>query len=162
MSKAGPTEAKRGEAGYTFAAMLVLLVALALGAQATVIPTSTERQRAAEEELIHRGLAYARAIESYWRADPENPAFPPTLEALLDDPREDGRRHIRRLLDPVIAEDWTLIPAEGGGISGVAPDSNDAPFKRSGFPEGVDFPEDVTAYADWQFVFDPEKEDSSL
>ncbi len=145
------------EAGYTFATLLVVLVALALGAQATIIPTSTEVQRERERELIHRGLAYARAVESYWRADIENPAFPPSLDALLDDPRTEGRRHIRRLLAPVIATDWRLVMAEDGGIAGVSPVSDKIPFKQADFPDGLTVPEDAGIYADWQFVFDPEK-----
>lgn len=158
MWKAGQTEPPRGEAGYTFAAMLILIVALALGAQATVVPTSTETRRAAEDELIHRGLAYARAIESYWRADPDDPAFPPGLDALLDDPREDGRRHIRRLVDPVIASEWEVIRADGGGIAGVRPASDAGPFRQSGFPAGMTVPERATRYSDWEFVFDPDAE----
>jgi len=156
MSRAGPTDTMpRGEAGYTYAALLIVLVALALGAQAAVIPTTTVTRRAQEEELIHRGLAYALAIESYWRAE-SLPAFPPNLDALLDDPRAEGRRHIRRLLDPVIATEWRLLQAEGGGIAGVQPVSGEAPFRRGDYPAGLFAPEDADAYSEWEFRFDPD------
>ncbi len=156
MSKAGPT---KGEAGYTYAALLVLIFALALGATATTIPPSTTFQRNAEAELIHRGQSYARAIESYWRADPDNPEFPPTLEALLDDPRENGRRHIRRLLDPVIASEWRVIWADTGGVLGVSPASEKPSFRRSSFPEQMRVEDGAVTYAQWTFVFDPETQE---
>ena len=156
MSKAGPTEISRGERGYTYAALLIVLVALALGAQAAVVPSSTAIRRAQEEELIHRGLAYARAVKSYWAAEPGNLAFPPSLDALLEDPRQEGRRHIRRLLDPVIATEWRLLRAEDGGIAGVQPVSGEVPFRQADYPEGLAAPESVTAYSDWEFRFDPD------
>lgn len=156
MSKAGPIDAFRGERGYTYAALLIVLVALGLGAQAAIVPTSTAIRRAQEEELIHRGLAYARAIESYWSAEPGKPAFPPDLEALLDDPRAEGRRHIRRLLDPVIATEWRPLPADSGGIAGVQPVSGEMPFRLADYPEGMVTPESVSAYSDWEFRFTPD------
>lgn len=155
MSKAGQTRVPPREAGYTYAALLVLLFALALGAQATTIPTQTALQREAELELIHRGQMYARAVASYWRADPDNPAFPPSLDALLDDPRASGRRHIRRLLDPVIANEWRLVSADAGGIAGVAPVSDAEPFRRSDLPPEIRADEAARTYAEWEFVFDP-------
>lgn len=155
MWKAGRTS-PRGEAGYTFASMLILLVGAGLAAQTVFIPTSTEIRRASEEELIFRGMAYARAVQSYWLADAEAPSFPPGLDALLEDPRSEAR-HIRRLYDPVIGENWRTIPAEGGGIAGVALDSSLTPFKRSGFPVGMVVSDAAETYGQWQFVFTPDE-----
>ena len=157
MWKAGQTEPKAGEAGFTYAALLIVLVGLALGVQAAAIPTATITQRASEDELIHRGLAYVRAIESYWRADPDEPAFPPTLDALLLDPRDGETRHIRRLLPPAAGENWELLFADEGGIRGVAPVSDSVPFRQSGFPPEVVTPDGAMGYSDWQFVFDPDQ-----
>lgn len=158
MWKAGQTRFWRTEDGYTFAAVLILLVALALGAQATVIPTSTSVQRAAEDELIHRGLTYVHAIESYWSADPEKPEFPPELAALLDDPREPGRRHIRRLVEPVIASEWRIIRADTGGIAGVSPVSDRPAFRRGDAPRGMEIVDNATEISGWQFLFQPQEE----
>lgn len=158
MSRAGRTEPPAGgEAGYTYAALLIVLVGLGLTVETAFIPPATEARRADEAELIFRGMAYRRAIESYYLADPGVPEFPPNLDALLEDPREEGRRHIRRLYEPVIASDWDLIEAEGGGIAGVVPESELTAFRRAGFPEGMEVAEEAEAYTGWRFVFDPDE-----
>jgi hypothetical protein len=149
MCKAGPTEA-----GYTYVAMLVVLVALALAAQVTFVPTATDLRRAAEEELIFRGRAYARAIESYYDSDPGPQQFPQRLEDLLDDPRSDGLRHIRRLYESGTGAPWQEMEAAAGGIMGVSVTSPWKPFRRSQLPAGVFIEENSDGYAEWQFVAD--------
>ena len=132
MCKAGRTEA-----GYTYVTVLVALVAMALAAQVTFVPTATELRREDEAELIFRGQEYARAIDSYYRADPARPIYPPTLDALLQDPRASERRFIRRLYDPLIGDQWDEIPAADGGIVGVSIRLARAPFRRGQLPRGV-------------------------
>jgi hypothetical protein len=80
------------------------------------------------------------------------------LEDLLDDPRFEDVRHIRRLYEPVIAETWETISAEGGGIAGVRPISDRESFRRSGFPAELKVEDGAETYSDWRFLFDPEEE----
>lgn len=150
-SKAG------AEAGYTYVAILAIVTVAAIAAQTAQIPPQSARIRDAEEELLFRGQAYANAIESYYLADPERPAFPQSLSDLLNDPREAGRRHIRQLWsDPISDTPWQIIQdANGGGITGVAPASGAAPRKRAFFPEGMQSFDGADRYADWRFEFLP-------
>ena len=61
-----------------------------------------------EAELLFRGQAYRRAIESYYRA---NGVYPRALEDLLKDPRFPSKRHIRSLYpDPMgKGQAWLLL-----------------------------------------------------
>lgn len=143
------------EAGYTYITVLIVVFALALAAQVTWIPASTERARETEAELLFRGLAYRDAVRSHWEWGGQN-RYPPTLDALLEDPRQMGLRHIRRLYEsPVCEGRWRQLSAPGGGIAGVAPDCDAAPFKQSGFPSALDGLEAAGSYAEWEFRFDP-------
>ena len=153
MWKAGPT--RRGQGGYTYVSLLVILVAVTLAAQTTFVPSGTNAQRAAEAELIFRGMAYRDAIRSYYEHDPDSPAYPETLEALLSDPRAPEARHIRRLYDPPMGGEWALIAADGGGIAGVAPKVESTPLKRVDFPSDLGLEEPVESYDDWAFRFEP-------
>ena len=152
MSKAGRTST----GGYTYVSLLVVIVAATLSAQTTWVPSGTRAQRAAEAELIFRGLAYRDAIRSYWEADPDRPSFPSTLEDLLQDPRGEGTRHIRRLYEPVFGDEWELLPADGGGIAGVAPRTDLTPLKRANFPADLAIEDGADSFGDWRFVFTPE------
>lgn len=158
MSKAGQIKRQQirsSEAGYTYISVLVMVVGVALAAQSTWIPASTTSKRASEDELIFRGTAYAQAIESYWRADPENPSFPSTLEDLLIDPRDGVTRHIRRLYEPVFSRDWTIVQAEEGGIKGVSPGARIQPLKTANFPAEMIANTESQVYSDWIFAFEP-------
>ncbi len=156
ISRAGRTDtAPRGrDEGYTYITILVVMVAAALAAQTAWIPTGTEARRAAEAELLFRGQAYASAIESYYQADSPG-TYPGSLADLLEDPRSEGRRHIRRLYPPVFSEEWQLLPAADGGIAGVAIASDKVPFKRSGFSAKLAGFENAETYADWEFYAQP-------
>lgn len=146
-SRAGRAEGR--EAGYTYLSVLAVLAAMAVAAQTTWIPAESERLRDAEAELLFRGRAYARAIESWRRAG--NGSLPPSLEALLDDPREPGRRHIRRLYEDPMGGGWTLIRGADGGVAGVASSSGAAPRRRAFFPPGLEEFRGAEAYSDWVF-----------
>jgi hypothetical protein len=51
--------------------------------------------------------------------------------------------------------DWTLVPAAGGGIMGIASSSKLVPLKVAGFDVADMGFEDAQTYADWVFLFDP-------
>ena len=158
MSKAGPTDPRRGrgQGGYSYISLLIVLVALAMAAQTPWIPSSTTARRMAEQELVFQGRAYRDAIRSYWELVPADPSFPATLEDLLDDPRRPGVRHIRRLYAPSIGGEWEAIRGAGGGIAGVRPDSEETSMKQSGFAPDLQIEEPAETYRDWTFTFDPD------
>ena len=154
-SRAGATEPSGGgEAGYTYVAILAVLAVMAIAAQTTAIPPRSERLRDAEAELLFRGEAYRRAVRSYWEAGPE-PRLPAELDDLLDDPREPGRRHIRRLYEDPMGEGWTLLGGDDGGIAGVASSSGAAPRRTAFFAPGDEGFARARSYADWEFRFEP-------
>jgi type II secretory pathway pseudopilin PulG len=156
MWKAGQTDR---EAGYTYPAVLILLVAAALAAQSTSIPTSGQMQREREAELLFRGLAYRDAIEAYWNAGGVNGTLPTRLQDLVSDPRVEGVRHIRRLYDdPMPGGGWRIIQDPGGGITGVFSSAPGAPQRSAYLPSGlVDF-KNAESYQDWRFEFEPTRE----
>lgn len=149
--RAGGAEARQG--GYTYVAILAVLAALAAAAQATWIPPGSERLRDAEAELLFRGHAYARAIGSYREAG-DRRELPSDLRHLLDDPREPGRRHIRRLYEDPMGESWTLLRGPDGGIAGVASSATGVPRRRAFFPPGYEEFAAAETYADWVFGLD--------
>ena len=153
-SKAGVKA--RAQAGYTFVSVLVVMVALAIGAQVAFLPSERAQIRNREAELIFRGLAYRDAIASYWRAGGQNPVLPTALETLANDPRPDAPRHLRQLYaDPVTRGDWALILDRAGGISGFTSSSPLRPHKDAFFPEGLEHFKGAPTYASWTFIFAP-------
>ncbi len=145
----------REDAGYTYITALILIFAAALAAQVTWIPTATEKARDNEEELIFRGSAYRDAVQSYWAWNTLN-QFPPSLDALVSDPRQDGLRHLRRAYEsPVCDGRWRILSAPGGGVAGVAPDCDMRPFRQTSFPNGLDDLDGSESYMNWEFRFEP-------
>ncbi len=153
----GRGERSRGHArGFTYLGLLVAvaLVGLLLAAAGEVASTALRRER--EAQLLWVGHQYRAAIGRYWR---DRRAYPQALADLLgsapDAPIQ--ARYLRRLYpDPMTSDvGWTLVPAPGGGIMGVASRSRRAPLKTAGFElADADFA-DASSYGDWQFTFSP-------
>ncbi len=92
-------------------------------------------------------------------ARPGGPSrYPPTLDALVVDPRfQQIRRYLRKLYDdPVTGKnDWVPIMAPNGGVMGVHSLSEDTPFKQAGFsPDDNNFT-GKTHYSQWEFIYQP-------
>lgn len=150
ISKAGD----KFEDGYTYAAVLIVLVALALGAQVATIPAKSALVRNDEAELLFRGQAYIAALESYQNAIEGDKSLPQKLEELLDDRRAGRRRHIRRLYDdPLTGGAWKILRNSEGRIHGVASTAPGAPRKKAFFPEGMARFASAKTYAGWEFVY---------
>lgn len=147
----------RAQTGFSYIMVLVAVVVVGILAEAATLLTSRMTQADREQELLFRGLAYKKAVESYYRA---GGSYPRALDDLLKDPRTPGvRRHIRALYpDPFARGDkkeWTVIRAPGGGIAGVASASTDEPLKKANFPTGLERFEGAKSYSDWIFEFNP-------
>ncbi len=144
------------EAGFTYIGLLVLvaLIGFALAAAGEVTATVAKHER--ERELLFIGHQYRDAIARFYR---QNHRFPDTLAELVtaDTGGAQPAHYLRHLyLDPMTrAADWTLVPAPGAGIGGVASASMQVPLKQAGFDdEDIDFDKAKT-YAGWVFRFDP-------
>jgi len=150
------TGAARGEAGFTYLGLLILVAILALAASATLTLGSIVQRREAEQRLLEVGAAYRQAIDSYLNSSPAGDRrYPGTLTDLLRDPRYPGvRRHLRQLYaDPITGKnEWGLVGAPGGGIMGVYSLSNAKPIKIADFALENESFEEATHYSQWVFV----------
>jgi type II secretory pathway pseudopilin PulG len=172
----------RAQQGYILL-ILTFAVALLLVAIAVAVPTVTaELRREREEELMHRGSEYARAIRRFHH---KFGTFPATIEQLEDS------NHIRflrrRYKDPLTGDDFRLVHAgevqlmpnlpgasqssappgnrffdsqpgndshfDSGPILGVASTSNSESFHVFN---------DNNHYKDWLFVYSPALENGTL
>jgi type II secretory pathway pseudopilin PulG len=149
------------ERGFTYLWILfaVAILGASLGAAAESWTTAQRREK--ERQLLFVGNQYQQAIGRYFEATP-GPAkrFPPSLEALLKDPRFPGtQRYLRKLYpDPVTGSDeWGLVEAPGGGILGVYSLSEARPLKVAHFSgDAKDF-EGREKYSEWVFVYRPKQ-----
>lgn len=165
------------EYGFTFMAVLVMVVVLGLSAGIAGSTWRTVVQRSQEEELLFRGDQFRRAIASYYNVKHAGSQgmYPKSLEDLVKDPRSlQTVRHLRKrpedFKDPLTGGDWVLI-REGGkisgtvqasgstaGIIGVRSASDLEPFKKDGFAREYEAFKDAEQYSDWEFVYEPEKQ----
>ncbi len=143
------------QAGFTYIGLLVAVVILGLMLTMVSRVWSVTEQRERETQLLFVGHEFRAAIAGYFTNGHQ---FPQSLQDLLDDRRSPTpKRYLRRLyIDPMTGStDWTLVPAPGGGIMGVASNSQLTPIKRTGFtPADAGF-EDNDCYCTWQFIYYP-------
>jgi type II secretory pathway pseudopilin PulG len=95
---------RRSEGGYVLLTLLLVmaLLIIAAGTAATDIAFSIRRER--EEELIHRGVQYRRAIRAFTK---KTGRFPVRLEELDN---TDGQRFLRKhYKDPITGKDFKLV-----------------------------------------------------
>lgn len=154
-----PRRAQQGRCqdGFTYFAVLLLVVTTSTGALAVGTLWQTAQRREQERELLAIGDEFRRAIESYRRLPAgDRRQYPRSLEDLVLDPRVPGvRRHLRRIYaDPVTGKaEWGLLRAPDGGIMGVHSLSEAAPLKQASFGIADRAFEGSQRYADWQFVY---------
>jgi type II secretory pathway pseudopilin PulG len=153
-----PGEGHRGvrERGFTYIGLLVLvmLIGFMLAAAGEVASTTAQRER--ETELLFIGHQYRDSIARFVA---KNHRFPQDLNELLGAAADSPVpvHFIRRLYpDPMTrAVDWTLLPAPGGGVMGVASSSTGTPLKHAGFDDVDTGFADAETYMGWAFVFNP-------
>jgi type II secretory pathway pseudopilin PulG len=147
------------QAGFTYIAVLLAMLLLALSTQGVMTYVSQQAQRDRETELLRIGYAYAQAIGAYYEATPGSvKRWPRQLDDLIEDRRLVSiRRYLRELYpDPVTRlPNWELVNAPDGGIAGVRSRSEAAPLRDSAIElDGVTLTP-ATRYSDWQFVYQP-------
>jgi len=95
---------KTGEQGYALLTLLLImaLLVIAAGVGASSLAFTIRRDR--EEELIHRGVQYTRAIREFTK---RTGRFPVRLEELE---QSEGRRFLRRRYkDPITGRDFKIV-----------------------------------------------------
>jgi type II secretory pathway pseudopilin PulG len=147
------------QGGFTYVMVLAAVVVVGILADAAVTLSSRVTRAEREAELLFRGQAYQRAIQSYYMSGPSTKTYPRNLEDLVKDPRFPNKRHLRALYpDPMSTSgkgEWFLIRATDGGISGVASASTEEPFKKTNFPKGLEKFDQAKSYTDWVFEYVP-------
>ncbi len=100
------SRSRHSQQGYVLLVLLLAVALLLIGMWAVLPNTSTELRRAKEEELIHRGVQYERAIRNYHR---KFGTYPANIEQLED------TNHIRflrkRYKDPITGKEFRLLHA---------------------------------------------------
>jgi len=92
------------QAGYLLITLMLFVTLLVIAATAVLADLKRQMERDREEEMIHRGVQYTRAIRRYYR---KMGTYPTTLDQLEKTP---GNRFLRkRYKDPVTGQDFRLL-----------------------------------------------------
>src|SRR5438270_13692930 len=96
---------RKKQAGYAIQAILFLLVILTLALMAVAPNVARQIQRDREEEMIHRGQQYGRAIRKFYK---KTGRYPNSIKDLLD---TNHLRFLRREYKDPVTEDgkWRLL-----------------------------------------------------
>lgn len=110
---------RQSEEGYILVT-LMLFVALLVMAMAATLPELTfQLKRDREEEMVHRGVQYSRAVRAYYR---KFGGYPPSIDLL----ESSNTLHFlrKRYKDPITGEDFKFLHVTdvrlsfGGGMAG--------------------------------------------
>jgi type II secretory pathway pseudopilin PulG len=155
----------RREAGFTYVGLIVLVTIIGLVGAATLKADTLLRRAAAEQELLEIGAAFSAALTSYAEATPRGQLpQPPSLEALLKDPRFPGtRRHLRKIfVDPVTGKaEWGIVwlnkgtgidGSGGSGVLAVYSLSEAKPLKQANFDGRFQNFENRDHLSEWKFA----------
>ena len=94
----------RAEEGYVLLSLLLMVSLLVVAAAAVLPAISFEIKRDREQELIHRGVQYSRAIRSYYK---KFGRYPTRIEELES---SNNLRFLRkRYKDPITGQDFKLL-----------------------------------------------------
>lgn len=151
--------AGRRQQGIAYLALLITLAITGIGLSATGSFWVEVSQREKEKELLFIGDQFRRAIQQYYENGINQKKYPPTLEALLVDPRYPGtRRYLRRIYrDPMTGtNDWEVIRATDGGIMGIHSSRKDLlARKKDNFPKQFAAFGNKDLVSDWWFTYEP-------
>ncbi len=159
--RAGSRLWRRRQAGFTYVWLLAAIAVLAIG-MSLVGPMWAERvQREREAEMLRVGVAYARAIEHFYRMQPASVRkLPHSVDDLLRDPRFPGVvRHLREAYtDPLRpGQPLALVRGPTGELRGVSSTSDATPLMQAPWTDGhfsLPAATPATRCRDWQFLAD--------
>ena len=148
----------RSEAGFTFIAVLIMVVVMGIMLGAIGQSVSVVMKREREKELIFRGLQYRDAIERWSKKGVPLKDLKDLVEPTVSSNASASKdRFLRKLFtDPITGGEWKVLPTPPDpvqGIWGVASKSSEEPFKQGDFPEVIKDFKGKTKYSDWEFVY---------
>jgi type II secretory pathway pseudopilin PulG len=94
----------QSESGYVLLALLLFVALLSIGVFTTIQEVTFQIKRDREEEMIHRGVQYSRAVRKYFKAFGR---YPTRLEELENTNNQRFLRH--RYKDPITGKDFKLL-----------------------------------------------------
>ena len=95
---------KSAESGYVLLALLLFVALLSIGIFTTIQRIDFQIKRDREEELIHRGVQYSRAVRKYFK---KFNRYPTRIEELEN--TNNYRSLRRRYKDPITGKDFKLL-----------------------------------------------------
>ncbi len=110
---------RKQEEGYILVTLMLFVALLAMGLAATLPELTFQMKRDREEEMVHRGVQYTRAVRAYYR---KLGGYPPSIDLL----ESSNNLHFlrKRYKDPVTGEDFQFLHVTdvklnfGGSIAG--------------------------------------------
>jgi type II secretory pathway pseudopilin PulG len=133
---AGTAAKRRAQQGYVLLTMMLFVALLTIAAAVAAPSIAFRIKRDREEEMVHRGVQYSRAIRGFLK---KNRRYPTRLEELRD---ANGLRFIRKLYkDPITGRDFKLLhmadlPSQGG-IANLNPADSQAAENAETDPSGA-------------------------
>jgi type II secretory pathway pseudopilin PulG len=129
MAKSLPS--RRGERGYVLLTLMLFVALLAIASLAWIQKVDFEIKRDREEELIHRGVQYSRALRHYVKKFGHYPARIEDLEST------NNVHYLRkRYKDPITGKDFKFLRMNDiqssfnpGAASGMAPGNPGSPMQ---------------------------------
>ena len=114
---------RKSEEGYILITLTLVVALLAIAALAVAPTLNFQIQRDREEEMIHRGVQYSRAIQKYFKKFGRYPT------SLNDLENTNNLRFLRkRYKDPITGKDFKLLHYSeiqmmnmGAGMTGATP-----------------------------------------
>jgi type II secretory pathway pseudopilin PulG len=125
---------QNGEQGYALITLLLIFAIMGIMAATLVTSIKFDIQRDREEEMIHRGVQYSRAVRAYYR---KFGRYPATIENLEN---TNQMRFLRkRYKDPITGKDFKLLHfgEVKMGIYGMAGGGGVIPGASSVGPNGT-------------------------
>jgi hypothetical protein len=147
------------QSGFTYLAVLLLVVALGAGLAAYGELASHAHQRERETELKWIGEQFREAIGLYYQRTPgATKRYPARIEDLIEDRRFlTPQRYLRKIYhDPMTGKsEWGLVFAPEGGISGVHSLSAARSLSVARIGSAAKQLSEGAPYLDWRFVYEP-------
>jgi type II secretory pathway pseudopilin PulG len=139
-ARVGTISSQHGQQGYVLLAVMLLITLMMIAMSVELPRIAQQVKRDKEEELVHRGTDYARAVKRYYH---KFNSYPSSIEQLKD------TNHIRFLRkeykDPITGEsEWKLVhageaeikvPQQNGAVQGANPGLSGA--SPAGQPSGA-------------------------
>lgn len=156
VSKQNCPPARFAAAGFTYIALLVLIIIMGVVLASTGEVWHLAVQREKEQELLFVGDQFRRAIKQYaMHSQSASRRYPMSLDDLLKDERyPNTQRYLRKIyIDPITgSSEWGLLKGVNGEIFGVYSLSQDEPLKKHSFSLADASFDGKIKYSDWVFI----------